>query len=173
LRGLLHRARGRPPAMPRRPRRWPAALEGNGRASGAIAAGACVDGGHAGCMGRSPRGDPRRCGRAPADDGARRAPSEWKTFAPLLPIKAVTRPFAQASVGSLDLRDRGLYCEGLKNGEMSEWLKEHAWKACVGETLPRVRIPLSPPPNRPFSMSPLSRTSGPGSSPRRVWDASE
>ena len=31
------------------------------------------------------------------------------------------------------------------NGEMSEWLKEHAWKACVGETLPRVRIPLSPP----------------------------
>src|SRR5215831_15969645 len=30
---------------------------------------------------------------------------------------------------------------------MSEWLKEHAWKACVGETLPRVRIPLSPPPS--------------------------
>ena len=30
---------------------------------------------------------------------------------------------------------------------MSEWLKEHAWKACVGETLPRVRIPLSPPIN--------------------------
>src|SRR5437870_2921574 len=28
---------------------------------------------------------------------------------------------------------------------MSEWFKEHAWKACVGETLPRVRIPLSPP----------------------------
>src|SRR3990172_2452364 len=32
-----------------------------------------------------------------------------------------------------------------KDGEMSEWLKEHAWKACVGETLPWVRIPLSPP----------------------------
>lgn len=28
---------------------------------------------------------------------------------------------------------------------MSEWFKEHAWNACVGETLPRVRIPLSPP----------------------------
>jgi hypothetical protein len=28
---------------------------------------------------------------------------------------------------------------------MSEWLKEHAWKACVGATLPWVRIPLSPP----------------------------
>ena len=31
------------------------------------------------------------------------------------------------------------------HGAMSEWLKEHAWKACVGETLPWVRIPLSPP----------------------------
>src|SRR5690242_14990512 len=30
------------------------------------------------------------------------------------------------------------------NGEMSEWSIEHAWKACVGETLPWVRIPLSP-----------------------------
>jgi hypothetical protein len=28
---------------------------------------------------------------------------------------------------------------------VSEWLKEHAWKACVGVTLPRVRIPPSPP----------------------------
>jgi hypothetical protein len=28
---------------------------------------------------------------------------------------------------------------------VSEWLKEHAWKACVGETLPWVRIPPSPP----------------------------
>jgi hypothetical protein len=30
-------------------------------------------------------------------------------------------------------------------GEMAEWFKAHAWKACVGETLPWVRIPLSPP----------------------------
>ena len=30
-------------------------------------------------------------------------------------------------------------------GEVAEWFKAHAWKACVGETLPRVRIPLSPP----------------------------
>ena len=28
---------------------------------------------------------------------------------------------------------------------MSERLKEHAWKACVLATVPRVRIPLSPP----------------------------
>src|SRR5258706_10299961 len=31
-------------------------------------------------------------------------------------------------------------------GEVAEWLKAHAWKACLGETLTRVRIPLSPPP---------------------------
>ena len=30
-------------------------------------------------------------------------------------------------------------------GEVSEWFKEHAWKACVGETQPWVRIPPSPP----------------------------
>ncbi len=35
-----------------------------------------------------------------------------------------------------------------RRGEMTEWLKVHAWKACVGETLPRVRIPLSPPHSR-------------------------
>jgi hypothetical protein len=29
---------------------------------------------------------------------------------------------------------------------MAEWSIAHAWKACVGETLPWVRIPLSPPP---------------------------
>src|SRR5882724_5854672 len=31
------------------------------------------------------------------------------------------------------------------SGEMAEWLKAHAWKACVRETVPWVRIPLSPP----------------------------
>ena len=28
---------------------------------------------------------------------------------------------------------------------MQEWLNWHAWKACVRATVPRVRIPLSPP----------------------------
>ena len=37
---------------------------------------------------------------------------------------------------------------------MAEWLKAHAWKACVGETLPWVRIPLSPP------HSPLANVAG-------------
>ncbi len=31
-------------------------------------------------------------------------------------------------------------------GEVAERLKAHAWKACVGLPLPRVRIPPSPPP---------------------------
>ena len=30
-------------------------------------------------------------------------------------------------------------------GEVAEWLKAHAWKACVLLKVPRVRIPLSPP----------------------------
>jgi hypothetical protein len=32
-------------------------------------------------------------------------------------------------------------------GEVAEWLKAHAWKACLGETLTWVRIPPSPPLN--------------------------
>lgn len=30
-------------------------------------------------------------------------------------------------------------------GEMLEWFKRHAWNACIGEILSRVRIPLFPP----------------------------
>lgn len=38
------------------------------------------------------------------------------------------------------------YINGLKQyGEMSEWLKELAWKAGIGETLSGVQIPFSPP----------------------------
>ena len=33
----------------------------------------------------------------------------------------------------------------LLNGELAEWLKAHAWKACIGATLSGVRIPHSPP----------------------------
>src|SRR5262245_17391586 len=31
---------------------------------------------------------------------------------------------------------------------MAEWLKAHAWKACIRETVSWVRIPLSPPARR-------------------------
>ena len=38
-----------------------------------------------------------------------------------------------------------LFLRSLKaEGEVSEWLKEHAWKVCIVETLSRVRIPPSP-----------------------------
>ena len=40
---------------------------------------------------------------------------------------------------------RGFESHLLRSGEVSEWLKEHAWKACVRVTVPRVRIPPSPP----------------------------
>jgi hypothetical protein len=33
----------------------------------------------------------------------------------------------------------------LLKGELSEWLKEHAWKVCILERVSRVRIPHSPP----------------------------
>ena len=34
-------------------------------------------------------------------------------------------------------------------GEVAEWLKAHAWKACIGQSLSWVRIPFSPPLNKP------------------------
>ena len=34
-------------------------------------------------------------------------------------------------------------------GEMAEWLKAHAWKACKGAILSWVRIPFSPPLKKP------------------------
>ena len=37
----------------------------------------------------------------------------------------------------------------LKFGEVAEWLKAHAWKACKGAILSWVRIPFSPPLNKP------------------------
>jgi hypothetical protein len=33
---------------------------------------------------------------------------------------------------------------------MAEWLKAHAWKACKGAILSWVRIPFSPPLNKPY-----------------------
>ena|SRR5215469_13859510 len=46
-------------------------------------------------------------------------------------------------------RSKMLNC--CKHGEMAEWLKAHAWKACLGETLTWVRIPLSPPCFQPLT----------------------
>jgi hypothetical protein len=49
------------------------------------------------------------------------------------PLQKSPRPFKRVAS-----KDRA-------SGEMAEWLKAHAWKACVRETVPWVRIPLSPP----------------------------
>src|SRR3954466_6938899 len=49
---------------------------------------------------------------------------------------------------SLPLSKSGAHSKvlcAIQNGEVAEWLKAHAWKACLGETLTRVRIPPSPP----------------------------
>ena len=40
------------------------------------------------------------------------------------------------------------------NGQVAEWSIAHAWKACVGESLPRVRIPLCPPRPCPTPLTP-------------------
>jgi hypothetical protein len=33
----------------------------------------------------------------------------------------------------------------LDQGQVAEWLKAHAWKVCIRESVSRVRIPLCPP----------------------------
>jgi hypothetical protein len=44
-----------------------------------------------------------------------------------------------------------LFLPAINNaGEMSEWSNEPAWKAGVLATVPRVRIPLSPPQSKFF-----------------------
>src|ERR1035437_7207405 len=68
-------------------------------------------------------------------DGDRRVKLPWlfnrlRKFPP-------SRPHSLAKV-LLALQDRA-------SGEMADWLKAHARKACVRETVPWVRIPLSPP----------------------------
>src|SRR5579862_284556 len=57
--------------------------------------------------------------------------------------------------------------EAIPCGEVSERFKEHAWKACVGETQPWVRIPPSPPEiERPFSVRAGRAKVGPSTSLR-------
>ena len=53
--------------------------------------------------------------------------------------------FAALRQGVVKRSERGRTSKASNHGEVTEWLKEHAWKACVGETLPWVRIPPSPP----------------------------
>jgi hypothetical protein len=51
------------------------------------------------------------------------------------------KPSLCAGFGS----DRGCFAVSIRRGAVSEWFKEHAWNACIGVTLSRVRIPPAPP----------------------------
>src|SRR4029077_7929227 len=42
---------------------------------------------------------------------------------------------------------------GVQYGGVAEWLKAHAWKACLRETVTWVRIPLPPPPSEGYQFS--------------------
>jgi hypothetical protein len=58
----------------------------------------------------------------------------------------------------------------LSRGEMAEWFKAHAWKACVRETVPWVRIPLSPPDQRIAHRQPAGHVVGSACASRsRGW----
>ena len=46
---------------------------------------------------------------------------------------------------TLSLEKRPAAPKERPSGEVAEWLKAHAWKACVRESVPWVRIPPSPP----------------------------
>jgi hypothetical protein len=46
----------------------------------------------------------------------------------------------------------------IQEGEVSEWLKEHAWKVCIPERVSRVRIPPSPPKLKTLRIVAFSRS---------------
>src|SRR5258707_3093313 len=78
----------------------------------------------------------------------------FKASDPKVPGLAAIPDYPASSVSCGNFRDNGRVhlqnpsCpfKRVASGEMAEWLKAHAWKACVRETVPWVRIPLSPPP---------------------------
>ena len=52
-------------------------------------------------------------------------------------------------------------------GEVAEWLKALAWKACIRETVSRVRIPPSPPRLHLFQQVTIGSEPPTPASPRR------
>src|SRR6266571_6561760 len=53
---------------------------------------------------------------------------------------SVAQPWYSSAASACTPRD-GI----ARSGGMAEWLKAHAWKACIRETVSWVRIPLPPP----------------------------
>ena len=68
----------------------------------------------------------------------------------------LTAPHRAALVAPGALRPGALSAAG----GVAEWLKAHAWKVCIRETVSRVRIPLPPPSDRPIARS-ISRFAQP------------
>src|SRR5262249_20100092 len=54
-------------------------------------------------------------------------------------------------------RPRGAILRAQARGGMAEWLKAHAWKACIRETVSWVRIPLPPPALRSLSFAAVQK----------------
>jgi hypothetical protein len=68
---------------------------------------------------------------------------------------AVSPYFLKGKVFDLErLRANPIEYFHIPFGGVSEWLKEHAWKACVREIVPWVRIPPPPPFNLNLDLNP-------------------
>ena len=61
------------------------------------------------------------------------------------PIKSKRNRHSQPFCGGQQPRNESFFPKSVHAGEMAEWLKAHAWKACLLERVTWVRIPLSPP----------------------------
>ena len=90
-----------------------------------------------------------------------RHPSAWG--APLGPLRRAKVPGCVCGKLIVVIRTRGFAALAAAprvsvKGEVSEWLKEHAWKACVWVTAPRVQIPPSPPLHLEHPWEPRERT---------------
>ena len=77
------------------------------------------------------------------------APSELSVYDKVVGVDDsvfyISRPNAENMKIVLDKRIFSCYnCNVSQFGEMSERSKEHAWKACIRETVSRVQIPFSP-----------------------------
>jgi hypothetical protein len=65
---------------------------------------------------------------------------QWRGTLPHRPGRAKLRTLAALA---LERSARGRHKQ--RAGQVAEWLKAHAWKVCIRETVSRVRIPPCPP----------------------------